>query len=82
MFKYLGIILDSNLAFKQHVKKVSRITNFALKNFRHLRNHMSTEAAKRYFYRNIFGIPLLVWLTIFLILNTHTIPIKALGQVP
>ena len=47
--------MDSNLAFKQHVKKVSRITNFALKNFRHLRNHMSTEAAKMYMFSLILS---------------------------
>lgn len=31
-FKYLGIILDGNMTFKQHVKKVSKIINFTLRN--------------------------------------------------
>ena len=33
-FKYLGIILDSNLSFKKHVKRVIQITKFNLANFR------------------------------------------------
>ncbi|CDQ86624.1 unnamed protein product [Oncorhynchus mykiss] len=32
-FKYLGIILDSNLSFKKQVKKVIQITKFNLANF-------------------------------------------------
>ncbi len=43
-------MLDSNLTFKYHVKKVCRILRVTLGNFRHLRNHMSTEAAKMYMF--------------------------------
>uniref|UniRef100_A0A8C7CP59 Reverse transcriptase domain-containing protein n=1 Tax=Oncorhynchus kisutch TaxID=8019 RepID=A0A8C7CP59_ONCKI len=44
-FKYLGIILDSNLC----VKKVIQITKFNLANFRFIRNCLTTEVAKLYF---------------------------------
>ena len=45
-FKYLGIILDSNLTFKKHVKKVANTITFKLANFRHARPYLTTEAAK------------------------------------
>ena len=54
-YKYLGIMLDSNLTFKHHVKKVSNILRVTLGNFRHLRNHMSTEAAKMYMFSLILS---------------------------
>ena len=48
-FKYLGIILDSNLSFKKHVKKLIQITKFNLAHFRFIRNCLTTEVAKLYF---------------------------------
>ena len=36
-FKYLGIILDCNLTFKKHVKKLANTITFNLANFRHVR---------------------------------------------
>ena len=48
-FKYLAIILDSNLSFKKHVKKVIQITKFYMANFRFIRNCLTTEVAKLYF---------------------------------
>ena len=45
-FKYLGVILDSNLSFKKQVKKVIQITKFNLANFRFIRNCLTTEVAK------------------------------------
>ena len=54
-YKYLGIMLDSNLTFKHHVKKVSNILKFTLANFRHLRNHMTTEAATMFMFSLIIS---------------------------
>ena len=54
-YKYRGIILDSNLTFKRHVKKSEQNSQkkTTLANFRHLRNHMSIEAVKMYMSHNI-----------------------------
>ena len=54
-YKYLGILIDCNLTFKGHVKKVCKNLKFTLSNFRHLRNHMSTEAAKMYMFSLILS---------------------------
>ena len=54
-YKYLGIIIDSTLSFKDHVKKVSNNLRFTLSNFRHLRNHMSTQAARVYLFSLILS---------------------------
>ena len=47
-FKYLGIIIDSTLSFKAHIKKVCHRVKFSLANFRYIRNTLSTTAAKLY----------------------------------
>ncbi len=44
-FKYLGLLLDSQLSFKKHVKKVVNIAKFNLANFRFIRNSLTNEAA-------------------------------------
>ena len=49
-FRYLGVILDSNLTFKKHIKKVTCTINFNLKNFRQIRPYLTTEAAKTYLH--------------------------------
>ena len=54
-YKYLGIIIDSTLSFKDHVKKVCNNLRFTLSNFRHLRNHMSTQAARMYLFSLILS---------------------------
>ncbi len=36
-FKYLGDILDSQLTFQKHAKKVAKIITINLANFRHTR---------------------------------------------
>jgi hypothetical protein len=54
-FKYLGIILDSNLTFKKHVKKVANTIRYNLANFRHIRPYLTTEAAKLYMHAMIFS---------------------------
>jgi len=46
--KYLGIIIDSNLTFKTHIKKVSQRIRFCLVNFKYIRNTMTFNAAKLY----------------------------------
>ena len=54
-YKYLGILIDNQLTFKKHVKKICTNLKFTLANFRHLRNHMSTEAAKMYMFSLILS---------------------------
>ena len=54
-FKYLGIIIDSNLSFKRHVKKVINTVKFNLANFRHIRPYLTTEAAKLFMHAMIFS---------------------------
>lgn len=48
-FKYLGVILDPNLTFKSHIKKMSHVLKYNLSNFRHIRNSLTVEASKIYF---------------------------------
>lgn len=48
-FKYLGITIDSQLGFKQHVKRIVNRMKFNLSNFRFIRNNLTLEAAKLYF---------------------------------
>ncbi len=55
IFKYLGIILDSNLTFKKHVKKVANTIRYNLANFRHIRPYLTTEAAKLFMDAMIFS---------------------------
>lgn len=45
--KYLGLLLDSQLSFKKHVKNVVglNIAKFNLANFRFIRNSLTNEAA-------------------------------------
>ena len=47
-FKYLGIVIDSQLTFKPQVKKVVDRFKFNLNNFRYIRNNLTTEASKLY----------------------------------
>ena len=53
-FKYLGVIFDSNLNFKQHVKKVKNTIKFNLSNFKHIRPFLTMETAKTYMHAMIF----------------------------
>ena len=48
-FKYLGITLDSQLSFKQQIKKIVNRIKFNLSNFRFIRNNLTPESAKLYF---------------------------------
>lgn len=48
-YKYLGIVLDSNLTFKEHVKKVTQTMKLNLANFRYIRQSLNQEAAKIFF---------------------------------
>lgn len=45
-YKYLGMVLDSNLTFKEHVKKVTQTIKLNLANFRYIRHSLNQEAAK------------------------------------
>lgn len=54
-FKYLGVLLDSNLTFKKHIKKMTKIIKYNLANFRQIRSSLSTEAAKVFLHALIFS---------------------------
>ena len=45
-FKSLGVTLDSNLSFSQHVQEVARVCTFHIRAFRHIRNYPDSETAK------------------------------------
>lgn len=47
-FKYFGVVLDSTLSFKAHVKKLCNKLKFNLVNFRCIRNSLTTEASSTY----------------------------------
>lgn len=54
-FKYLGVVLDSNLTFKKHIKKVTNTIKFNMQNFKQIRPFISTDAAKSYLHCMIFS---------------------------
>ena len=54
-FKYLGLLIDSQLSFKSHVKKEGHRVKFNLSNFRFIRNSMTTDAAKIYMHAMIMS---------------------------
>lgn len=54
-FKYLGVLLNSNLSFKKHIKKMAKTVKYNLANFRQIRSSLSTEAAKIFLHALIFS---------------------------
>lgn len=52
--KYLGMIMDSNLNFLKHMKKVSKNTRAILMIFRNIRHQLSVAAAKLFMHTMIF----------------------------
>ena len=54
-FKYLGVILDSTLTFRKHIKKMCNTLRYHLANFRFIRNALSTVAAKAYLHAMILS---------------------------
>ncbi|XP_061607052.1 small fragment nuclease isoform X1 [Phyllopteryx taeniolatus] len=54
-YKYLGLIIDSQLSFKAHIDKLCKNIKLNLANFRAIRNEMSTEAAKIYLHSMILS---------------------------
>ena len=54
-FKYLGLLIDSQLSFKGHIERVSKKVKMSLANFRSIRNDMSAEAAKIFLHSMIFS---------------------------
>jgi len=52
-FKYLGVILDSNLTFKKHIQ--TNTIQFNLQNFKQIRSYIATDAAKSYLHCMIFS---------------------------
>lgn len=57
--KYLGLILDSNLGFKSHIKNLSNKLKFNLMNYKHIRNSLTTEASN--IYLNTMIVPHLLY---------------------
>ena len=51
-YKYLGIVIDSQLTFKTQVKKVVNRIKF---NFRYIRNNLTNEASKLYMHAMILS---------------------------
>ena len=54
-FKYLGVIIDSNLSFKKQIKKTSKCVRASLANFRHIRHQLPLPAAKLFLHSMIFS---------------------------
>ena len=54
-FKYLGVLIDSNLSFKAHDKKTCNTTNFNIATFLFITNYLSTEAAEMFLHSMIFS---------------------------
>ncbi len=52
-FKYLGMIMDSNLNFKKHIKKVSKSTRASLMIFINIRHQLPVAAAKLFMHTMI-----------------------------
>lgn len=48
-FKYLGIVIDSQLCFKQQVKRTVNLIKCNLSNFTYIRNNLTIDSAKLYF---------------------------------
>ena len=46
----MGITLDSTLTFKKHIKKTQNTLKYNIANFRHIRNSLTTQAAKTYLH--------------------------------
>lgn len=53
-YKYLGLVIDSQLSFKAHIKNVCKRVRMNLVTFRSIRQDMSTEAAKMFLHSMIF----------------------------
>ena len=54
-FKYIGIMVESQLSFKKYGQQVCNRVTFNLRNFRHIRNQLPLDAAKLYMHSMIFS---------------------------
>ena len=54
-FRYLGVILDSTLSFRKHIKKVSNSVKYNLANFRQIRNSLTSSAALLFLHCMVFS---------------------------
>lgn len=54
-FKYLGVMLDSALSFKSHVKMVSNTVKYNLYNFKQIRRSLTEGAAMMFLHTMIFS---------------------------
>ena len=60
-FKFLGIILDSQLNFKKHVKKLCKTVRTNLNCFRMIRHHIPVKAALLFFHATILSLIILYY---------------------
>lgn len=60
-FRYLGVLQDPTLSFKNHVKRISKTVKFNLFNCRHIRPSVSGTAARMFLHSMIF----LIWIVVF-----------------
>lgn len=54
-FKYLCVILDSSLTFKNHIKKISNTIKFNLQNFIQIRASLTVTVARTFLHAMIFS---------------------------
>ncbi len=54
-FKYLGVVFDTNLSFKEHAKKITNVVKYNLSNFYHIRPFLTSKTAKVYMHAVIYS---------------------------
>jgi len=54
-FKYIGVVLDPTLSFKNHVNCLSKTVKFNLANFKYIRPSLSCKAARMFLHSMIFS---------------------------
>lgn len=54
-FKYLGLVLDSQLKFDKHIKKISKTIQSNLNCFKLIRHYIPNQAALLYMHAMIFS---------------------------
>lgn len=54
-FKYLGVLIDSKLSFKKHIRKVVKTVNVNIQNFRHIRTSLTDTAAITFLHSMILA---------------------------
>lgn len=79
-FKYLGVMLDSTLSFRSHIKMVTKTVKFNLYNFRQIRRSL-TDSAAMLFLHSMISSHLSYCLTSWSLTATTTLkPIESLHK--